>query len=46
LRCCQINNQSVTFYAGAGITEDSKAEKEWEETEMKCKVLSDIIFRN
>lgn len=44
LRCCQINNQSVTFYAGAGITEDSKAEKEWEETEMKCKVLSNIIF--
>ncbi|WP_085517847.1 chorismate-binding protein [Marivirga sericea] len=44
LRCCQINNQTVTFYAGAGITEDSKAEKEWEETEMKCKVLSDVIF--
>ncbi|HET8858291.1 chorismate-binding protein [Marivirga sp.] len=44
LRCCQINNQTVTFYAGAGITEDSKAEKEWEETEMKCKVLSKIIF--
>lgn len=44
LRCCQINNQSVTFYAGAGITEDSKPEKEWEETEMKCKVLSNIIF--
>ncbi len=44
LRCCQIYNQSVTFYAGAGITEDSKAEKEWEETEMKCEVLSNIIF--
>jgi len=46
LRCCQINNQSVTFYAGAGITEDSKADKEWDETEMKCKVLSNIIFGN
>lgn len=46
LRCCQINNQSVTFYAGAGITEDSKAEKEWDETEMKCEVLSNIIFGN
>jgi isochorismate synthase len=46
LRCCQLNNQSVTFYAGAGITEDSKAEKEWEETEMKCKVLSEIVFQN
>jgi isochorismate synthase len=44
LRCCQIHNQTVTFYAGAGITEDSKAVKEWEETEMKCKVLSNIIF--
>tara|TARA_R110002012_G_scaffold208942_1_gene379178 strand:- start:194523 stop:195740 length:1218 start_codon:yes stop_codon:yes gene_type:complete len=46
LRCCQISNHSVTFYAGAGITEDSKPEKEWEETEMKCQVLSDIIFGN
>lgn len=45
LRCCQINNQSVTFYAGAGITEDSKAEKEWEETEMKCRVLSQIVLQ-
>jgi len=44
LRCCQISDQVVTFYAGAGITEDSKPEKEWQETEMKCKVLSDIIF--
>jgi isochorismate synthase len=44
LRCCKISNESITFYAGAGITEDSIAEKEWEETEMKCKVLSDIIF--
>jgi isochorismate synthase len=46
LRCCQINHQSVKFYAGAGITEDSKPEKEWEETEMKCEVLSNIIFGN
>jgi isochorismate synthase len=46
LRCCQINNETVTFYAGAGITEDSKPEKEWEETEMKCNVLSNIIFVN
>lgn len=44
LRCCQINHKAVTFYAGAGITEDSKAEKEWEETEMKCSVLSKIVF--
>lgn len=44
LRCCQINNQSVTFYAGAGITEDSIAEKEWEETDLKCNILSDVIF--
>ncbi|WMN07134.1 chorismate-binding protein [Marivirga arenosa] len=44
LRCCQIDNEKVTFYAGAGITEDSKPEKEWHETEMKCKVLSAVVF--
>lgn len=44
LRCCQFTNNMVIFYAGAGITIDSDPEKEWLETEMKCKVLADIIF--
>jgi len=44
LRCCQISHEQVCFYAGAGITEDSNPEKEWEETEMKCQVLADIVF--
>jgi isochorismate synthase len=43
LRCCQFTKNSIVFYAGAGITEDSDPEKEWLETEMKCKVLGDII---
>lgn len=44
LRCCQFLNNMVIFYAGAGITIDSDPEKEWLETEMKCKVLADIVF--
>ena len=43
LRCCQIFAEEIHFYAGAGITEDSDPEKEWLETEMKCKVLADIL---
>lgn len=45
LRCCQFTNNMAIFYAGAGITIDSDPEKEWLETEMKCKVLADIVFR-
>ncbi len=43
LRCCQFSKNTSVFYAGAGITEDSDPEKEWNETEMKCKILGDII---
>ncbi len=43
LRCCQFTANTIVFYAGAGITEDSEPENEWLETEMKCKVLGDII---
>lgn len=35
LRCVQFTDDSVVYYAGAGITIDSEAEKEWEETAMK-----------
>jgi isochorismate synthase len=44
LRCCQFFEGAVAFYAGAGITEDSNPEKEWEETEMKCDVLASVIL--
>ena len=42
-RCLQITNSSLLFYAGAGITEDSDPEKEWQETEMKANTLSNVI---
>lgn len=33
-----LGNQAILF-AGAGVTEDSDPEKEWEETEMKCEII-------
>jgi len=44
LRCCQFLEDQAVFYAGAGVTEDSDPEKEWNETEMKCAVLANVIF--
>jgi len=35
LRCAQLTGNQVIYYAGAGITVDSVAEKEWEETALK-----------
>ena len=43
LRCLQVTNDRLLFYAGAGITEDSDPEKEWKETEHKCKTLEAIF---
>ena len=39
LRCMKVENKQVRLYAGAGITEDSIASREFEETEMKMNVL-------
>ncbi len=39
LRCMQINNDTVTLYAGGGIVRGSAAEKEWDETERKMETL-------
>jgi isochorismate synthase len=39
LRTAQITHDHAFLYAGAGITEDSIPEKEWEETEMKCEIM-------
>ncbi len=44
LRCMQIFENQGIFYAGAGITEDSIPEKEWQETELKCQTLSKLIY--
>jgi isochorismate synthase len=39
LRCMQLYNKKAILYVGAGITEKSDPEKEWEETEEKCNTL-------
>lgn len=43
LRCLQILEDKLTLYAGAGITQDSIPEKEWEETELKLNTLLKVI---
>jgi menaquinone-specific isochorismate synthase len=37
LRCAHVVGDEVTVYAGAGIVEGSTPEKEWKETERKCR---------
>ncbi|TAE70614.1 MAG: isochorismate synthase [Bacteroidetes bacterium] len=44
LRCLQFFENCMQLYAGGGITEDSVPEKEWLETELKCRTLLDILF--
>ena len=43
LRCMHIEEKQCTLYAGAGVTEDSQPEKEWQETEIKMNTLLNII---
>ncbi|MCF0060759.1 chorismate-binding protein [Dyadobacter chenwenxiniae] len=43
LRTVRFKEGKATFFAGAGITEDSIPEREWEETEMKCDTLLRVI---
>jgi len=43
LRCAQLTANQAILYAGAGVTEDSDPEKEWEETELKCDVIGKFI---
>ncbi|HEX6224703.1 MAG TPA: chorismate-binding protein [Chryseolinea sp.] len=43
LRCLQILPDRAILYAGAGITQDSIPEKEWEETELKLNTLLRIV---
>lgn len=44
LRCLQFRKDEALLYAGAGVTEDSLPESEWEETEIKLNTLSNILF--
>ena len=43
LRCMQVSPSQLTFYAGAGITRDSVAENEWQETDLKCETLRSLV---
>lgn len=42
IRCAKITKNQIAYYAGAGITSESIAEKEWEETMNKINVLKCI----
>lgn len=43
LRSMQVGNEKAVLYVGAGITEDSVPDKEWEETEVKAQTLLRVI---
>mgnify|MGYP000454030169 FL=1 len=43
LRCMQIYHHSFKIYVGGGITKDSIAEKEWDETQLKSRTLLSVI---
>jgi len=43
LRTASLQENKATLYAGAGVTEDSDPEKEWEETELKCEIIGQFI---
>ncbi len=43
LRTLRLTNGEATFFAGAGITEDSDPQREWDETEMKCDTLLSVL---
>ncbi len=46
LRCLQLLEKSALLYAGAGITADSTAEREWAETDLKLHTLLRFLARN
>ncbi len=43
LRTASFKGDQAILYAGAGVTEDSDPEKEWEETELKCQIIGKFI---
>jgi len=43
LRCMQILETQIAFYAGAGITEDSIPSREWLETDMKVSTMRNLL---
>lgn len=43
LRCLQVCQNQLVLYTGCGITKDSDPVAEWNETEEKCKILSNLL---
>jgi isochorismate synthase len=43
LRCMNINKNIASIFVGGGITKDSNAEKEWEETVSKSNVMKRVL---
>lgn len=43
LRCAKVYKNDMILFAGAGVTEDSDPEKEWNETEIKFQTLLNVI---
>jgi isochorismate synthase len=42
----KLEGDTATLYAGAGLTEDSNPEREWQETEMKCQTILAVLNQN
>lgn len=43
LRCMQLKKETIHIYIGGGITKESNAIKEWEETKNKALVIKNIL---
>ena len=43
LRCMNINKNNASIFIGGGITKDSNAAKEWEETVSKSNVMKHVL---
>ncbi|MCL9980659.1 MAG: chorismate-binding protein [Bacteroidia bacterium] len=43
LRCAQIFKNGIKLFAGCGINSQSDSEREWQETELKMRVIGDLF---
>lgn len=43
LRCLNLNGETLSLFLGGGLTKDSIAEMEWEETELKATTLESLL---
>ena len=43
LRCMQLQDPKALIYIGGGVTKDSIAEKEWEETQKKTQTMKSVL---